>query len=311
MLAAFPAFAQQDDGRISLSLSPENPSAGDTVTATLVSQLVDLSSSRISWTYGGTSLGSDTGKTRVTFTVGAVGERKTLSARIAARDGQVFEKSVVVAPANVALVWEASDAYTPPFYKGRALLSSQGYVRVVALPDIRSGGTSLKASSLRFTWKRNDKTNLPASGVGRDVFTFRAGYAGSESVSVEVATLDRSIVATETIVIPVRKPELVFYEDKPLGGVNYEEALPESIVLMNEEITLVGEPYHMSERESSSYVWLLNGARKDGAPGNAARITLRVPRGDAGASLVSLSAKHPRYLLQQATRSLKISFGSL
>lgn len=311
LLFSFPAFslAQVDDERVSLDLSPENPKPNSLVTATLVSHIVDIKSSSISWSYGGKTIASGVGKTKVSFAVGAAGERKTLFIRIQTRGGETIDKSVVIAPAAVSLAWEATDSYIPPFYRGKALLSSQGRVRVVALPDIRSGGAAVKSSSLQFTWKRDGKTNLAASGVGRDTFSLKAGYTGSETVSVEVATLDGSVRASGSLEVPIGKPKIVFYEDKPLGGVNYEVAVPASIRLFNEEITVVGEPYFISSGSGSvSHSWSLNGARISGSPDNPAKVTLRVPAGQEGSSEVALTAKHAANLLQEARAAFTISF---
>ena len=39
----------------------------------------------------------------------------------------------------MVLLWQANDSYVPPFYKGKALPGADTKIKIVAMPEIRSG----------------------------------------------------------------------------------------------------------------------------------------------------------------------------
>jgi len=165
-----PAVTDQD---VAITVSPEIPGPNENVTITLSSFSVNLNDTKITWSVGGSSVSSGQGKTTFSFTSGPVGTRTTIDIAIIFSDINVrVEKRIIIEPSDLDLLWEAPESYTPPFYKGKALPSQEGIIQVAAMPARKN--TSIGSQkNLSYTWKRNDKTQQQASGVGKQVFAFK------------------------------------------------------------------------------------------------------------------------------------------
>jgi hypothetical protein len=82
----------------------------------------------------------------------------------------------------MTLLWQANDAYVPPFYKGKALLTEGSDVKIVAMPEIKSGSGTINPKNLTYSWKK-DYTNDPdGSGYGIHSYVFMSDFL--EPVSV-------------------------------------------------------------------------------------------------------------------------------
>src|SRR3989338_993377 len=117
------AYAQSDNSMFVRS-SPEAPGAFEETTLSLVSYSFNLDTSQISWTLDGKAALSGSGKKSFTFTTKNVGSTSTIDIKVTPAGGEALNQRVVVRPANVDLLWQATDSYVPPFYRGKAMSSS-------------------------------------------------------------------------------------------------------------------------------------------------------------------------------------------
>ncbi|RLC08257.1 MAG: hypothetical protein DRI24_23635 [Deltaproteobacteria bacterium] len=97
------------------------------------------------------------------------------------------------------------------------------------------------------------------------------------------------MVASDFVILEAHPPELHFYEENPLRGLQ-EKAVGNNLYLLGEETTVSGEPYYMrSELDSlgTSFDWEIDGRS---VPTNSDRpnaITLQ-RIGESGSSNIKL-----------------------
>lgn len=312
--AAFPGVlaAQLGAGNgVSVSAEPALPAPREKVVLTLTSYAVNLDTASISWSVNGTPALSGKGVKSFSFFAGEAGEAARVSVSVAPTGGQASIQSITLTPGEVDLVWEAVGSYAPPFYRGKALPSSESEIRVIALPNMKSGGTRLKAENLVYRWKRNQKTELGSSGYAKNSLSFKGGYEETlDRVEVTATTQDGAVGARGGAAIAISAPLIVFYEDRPLEGIHYEEALPARFTLGNEEMKVVAEPYFFSSREKDAlpFEWRMNGKRTEGNEEDKSSITLRTPVGGSGIAALFLSIVHPSKLMQSKEGGLYLRY---
>lgn len=313
VLAPLSAAAQIVPGisePVTLSLIPDVPRPGSIFTANLQSFNISLDSALITWSIDGKEVQKGVGLKSISARAGGVGTMSTISVTIATAGSGTFTQSIVIRPADVALMWE-SDTYTPPFYKGKALHSYNGSFRVIALPEfVDLAGKRINPKELVYAWSKNGEVQASASGYGKTTFTSsQTSYLREgEDISVEVSAPRDNIVAKRSMTISPIIPKVVFYEESPLYGALYEKSLTRGIDLANEEISLVAEPYFFSvpSRNSAnlSYTWKLNGSTLSSSQGKS-NITLR-KAGDSGSSNLAITVQNQAKLLQGANSAIII-----
>lgn len=293
---------------ITSAVTPKNPSANQIVTISLLSYGVDLNSANISWQLDGVSVSSGIGKSNYSFTTGAIGTKKTVTVAITSQSGKTTNKTFVFQSADVDLLWEAK-TYTPPFYKGKALPTSESLIKVNAISNlIGSDGQSLKSSNLIYTWKK-DGRNLPTmSGYGKSSIVFKSDKLfGQNNISVEVANLAGDIKAEKNIIIPIRVPKILFYEQKPLDGIIYNQALSQGKI-GDEDFILRAEPYFFSSKDldSLTYGWSLNNKAVE-AKGITNILAVAANKDSGSNNLFKLEINNPNSLLQSAANSINFT----
>lgn len=126
------AHAQVVD--VSIEMVPTDPKPGETVTLTAKSYGSDINQSVVSWSYNGKVIASGTGRTSVSVVTPASGAVGTVTVTVNSPGLQQGGATLTLRPGSLDLLWEAVDAYTPPFYKGKALLPVGGAVKLTAIP---------------------------------------------------------------------------------------------------------------------------------------------------------------------------------
>ncbi len=172
---------------------------------------------------------------------------------------------------NITLVWEAN-SYTPPFYKGRALMPDGGDARIIAFlpPGIP------ETAGLTYTWRIDGTIDGDNSGPGRKIYELRSPvFGGSPLIVVEVKS-GANLIGTGVLRIPVVKPQVLVYADSPLGGVLFNVEKP---ALSGAELALETYPLFFSTKRRDnldiSYAWQVDGFTVQNPLGNSARIILR------------------------------------
>ncbi|HEC30499.1 MAG TPA: hypothetical protein ENI66_00600, partial [Candidatus Yonathbacteria bacterium] len=211
------------EGTLSMDMDPEYPEPNESTSIKLSSTLVDLNRSEIFWYANNNIIASGTGKKEIEVEAGKLGSTTILSVIVKTNDGLRLNKEITIRPSELTLIWEA-ESYTPPFYKGKALLSPESSVRIVALPVFVANGANIPKETLVYIWRLNGKIVL--SGVGETTLEVKGPKPyGNLDISLETSSPSGSIIKTTNIGIGVSSPEIIFYEDRPLEGINYNKAL--------------------------------------------------------------------------------------
>jgi len=311
--AQIPGFGEV----ILFDVSPENPRPGQVVTVDIESFSVDLDrAGSITWVLNGTVLKRGVGIKKIQFEAGKLGSKSTIDVVVrGTRIGTVTE-SITITPTEVDLIWEA-DTYTPPFYKGKALPSSDAEITIVAIPQfITSSGNKIKSSDLIFTWKMDGKVLGSQSGRGKDSVKIKGSKIFSSTlVQVDVSSLNNTLQGYGFEVIASVQPKIVFYENDIIFGMKYENALNGRFSLLNEEINITAHPYFFSgdKRVISDfdYSWRVNDSKVSASSGDESSIVLRQVGEEEGEASVSLDIQNLNRILQSARASLSVIFGGI
>ncbi len=285
-----------------VEFSPEHPGPNTKVSGQVISYTFDVNRSTIAWILNGKIAAS--GKS-FSFTTGDLGSKTNLTVSIITPDRHALSKNFSFQAAEVNILWE-TPGYAPAQYRGKILPVSQSLIKVIAVPQ----GIKTAASKLIYEWKRNGK-NLPASsGLAKSVFTFYGGKTGEESIEVHVSTSDESAVAVNSVLIKINEPKILFYEDIPIEGTQYQKELGENFTLNKKELILRAEPYFFSKRalQKFSYEWQINNKQVEKSQ-KPNLINLALPEGTIkGISLIKLSMSNPLNILEMAEKELRINF---
>ena len=297
---------------IYINISPVSPRAGDSVVLTLSSNLLNLNSSKIVWYIDGTPKRDAAGKS-ITIKAKSDGQKTTIRAVVETSDGIIKEASQEISPAGVDLVVEPM-SYTLPFYKGKPYFAPQGTVKVVAIPDIIIDGTRALSKDLNFKWSKGDIVLGSSSGKGNDTLLVYGTIPVRDiNISVQISDDSGNILAENSKLLTTDNPEILFYEDNPLYGVLYNEAVVGNYNLgTREELTIVAKPFSFDfsndVSEESDYTWNINGNSITPA-GKANELVLKQTTNVAGTASVSLDLKNVDRIMQYVSDSFNISYG--
>ena len=233
---------------------------------------------------------------------------------VSKQEGGELSAEAIIRPADVDILWQ-SHSYTPPFYRGKALHSSQSPITLTAMPYFISGGRAVDSDNLIYNWTRNDKPLLDQSGYGKRSLTITgAKIFGRDIIELTVATRDSRISAKRRVVINTIDPEILFYEERGLEGIHYDNELSGTFTLSNQELVLMAEPYFVSlpefESDKINYTWTVDGKRANPDSENPLRLTLR-QEGGPGMARLTLALKNPARSLQEAVASVFLKFSGV
>ncbi|MGH7249697.1 MAG: hypothetical protein ACREGC_01870, partial [Minisyncoccia bacterium] len=148
-----------------VNVAPQNPAPGENTTITLSSYASNLDSVLISWSVDGKNVASGIGKKTFSLNAPSLGGESDVVATVSLPDGALQTK-VIIKPAVMVLLWQATDSYVPPFYKGKAFPTPESQVKVVAIPQIKSGGKIVDPNNLTYVWQKDYTNNPNGSGYG-------------------------------------------------------------------------------------------------------------------------------------------------
>jgi hypothetical protein len=285
-----------------VDISPQYPVPYQTITLTPSSTLFDIGSATISVTVNGKSFYKGSGGTGIDVLLGGPGSVTTISITAVAA-GQTYNKKFTIRPASVALVVEPVST-THPFYDGASLVPSEGAVRLIAIPDFRtSAGKQVDPSTLEYTWTLGDQTLDSSSGIGQSVLNATAPQRYRDAtVSVMVQNSDGSLIAqSQTTISPVDQLSRV-YEDDPLLGPLFDNALPNAFTMSGTEDTFLGVPYYFSNPPGVS--WIMNGTLNGTDPD----ITVRATGNGSGTAVLNFGATNAN-ATESANSTVSVSFG--
>jgi len=308
---SMPFFAWSEmkiaDTDIDVQMWPEIPEPYQNVDIKLVSYATDLTKANIEWKNGSKTLLSGYGETTYSFTTPGPDTSTTITVSITpANSMNKITKEIFIKPSEVEVFWEAVDGYTPPFYKGKSLVSKQGLIKVVAIPNtssIKSG-----KGNMSYKWKKDDETVQEASGYNKDSYLFENNVLKpTESLSLAVSSVDGSYNATKNIEVPTYSPKVLFYKKSPTEGVLYNTAITNNTFMSEDEMTVVVAPYFLGlkgNENSFDYKWSING-KSINTPSKKTELTIR-PNSRGGYADIGVVFENIDKLFQIATGQLKL-----
>lgn len=292
-------------------LTPASPGANENVSLKIESFSFDLNSSEIIWAVNGVIKDKGFGKKVFSFKTGSIGSVSLIKAVIKTKEGETVEKTLVVRPAGVDIIWEA-DSYTPPFYKGKALYGYQNLVTVIALPNIiNSNGVKINPENLIYKWTKDGKVLGGVSGYGKSKFSFsKSILSRPDEIEVEVTSSDKKIKASGNITIEPIEPKVVIYENNPLYGIIYEKAISGEFKLNGNEITLITTPYFFGKNDVGQKIihdWKMNG-RSINNKQDEIQATFRNSENVRGSTKISVDLQNEGKELQSARTDFLLNF---
>ena len=310
--AGFFARAQVRDTDIVLSISPQYPSQNQSVNATLNSHTTNLDKANIFWSVNNQETSGGIGKKSFSFKTGDAGSFSVLSVTIDTVDGQSISKTMTITPAELDMLWEAYDSYTPPFYKGKALVTSQGTLKIVAVPSIINQNGKVNINNLSYVWKKDSKTQSDSSGWGKNYFIFQNSYLDKGNIiEVKVSDISGGASTSGKITLNTTNPKILFYQNDPALGVKWERTLNNGFTINPNGETLTVEPYFFSPQNLNSadlvFDWSLNG-EKIQTPSPKNILSIKPEAGQSGSATIKVVVNNIRTLFQSIEKQINVRF---
>ena len=297
---------------INLSISPEIPAPGESVSVSVGSFLVDLNNADIGWYLNGAFVSGGRSQKSFNFTAGASGTLVTLSVVVSTSAGESIYRQISFRPSSLDLVWQAENSYTLPFYKGKTLPAYEGAIKIIAMPGlVGADGAPLSPQNLVYTWEKDNTVLGSLSGLGKRTLSLKLPkLSNSVRVEVEVASLDKKTKASKSVVISSFNTKALVYENNPLLGVLFNKVLRGSANVVDKEMTLIAYPQFFSGTGLSDTRLLYNWGINNKNSGKGADITLRSPEENSGVASISVSIENDREILQSTSQSFNVNFGA-
>ena len=308
LLAPGTAFAALD--LVNIKTNPKTPGENEDVTISLESYAVQLNSAKIVWYVNKDPQKEGIAEKTLTIHTGELGQKTTVDIVIFTADGEKINKQIVIAPAEIDLLWEAQ-TYTPPFYKGKALPTFKSLVRVTAIP--RWNTLQSDPTEYNYKWTYN-RTQGVGAGLGKNSVVIPAGWPDSQvPIAVETSLADTSWTGYQNANIPTSNPKLLFYEQAPLLGIQYDHTLSGTSNISGNEFAVEAVPYFFSTdnylNNELVYTWKLNG-NNIAAGMDAMKMTIPKQGKGAESYTVGLRIQSPKRILQEGNAQTTISFAA-
>jgi len=316
-LFATPVFAQLGLGfgaDLSISFSPAHPRASEAVQLTARSSGLDLSGSEIVWRANGKEIARGSGLDSTNITAGNLGEETRITVDATQPDGTSGSAQATIIPTGLDILVD-SDSYIPPFYRGRARASAGTNLLLQALPEFKlPTGSMAPASDLIYTWRRNGEVIGTVSGRGRSTAIIPSPHLfGTDTITVEAKTPDGTLSGASTLSLSSTEPVLALYEDHPLFGILYNQALGGTTFIPESEMAFAAVPYFAQIQNASDprlvFDWRVNGSSISPSISHPNEITINA-NNSTGIALLSLELTHTTNYYMDARGSWNINFSS-
>lgn len=286
-----------------LTFDPSHPSPGEQVRVFVEAYSVDVSGADIRWYVDGVENVNARGARSITLQLGPLGRAVPVRTDVAVPGSGTFTLQRTVVPTAIDLIVEA-DTYTPPFYKGRSLPAPDEPVTAVVIPYV---GANTNAGALVYTWRLGGTVLFGGPVLGKTHARFTMPKRQS-ILSVQVATQNGTPVGEQAVVLKSASPEMYFYEDNPLRGLNFR-TIGEQLTLVEEETTVRAEPYFVARdifARSPDLQWTIGG--QTAASGERSNALTLARNGTRGEARVEFSLTNRQSLLQTVHDSFTVFF---
>ena len=181
-----------------------------------------------------------------------------------------------------------SNSYVPPFYLGRPLASPGSSIVAQAIAHFTDqSGNAVPDSSINFTWKINGEVQGQLSGAGKSSAILPAPpLFGSETIEADAQGSGAYGTASETL--SAQDPQPLLYQDHPLYGIEYYDALGGQSRIGDSEATFAAVPYFVAaggpNDRNLQWTWVVNGQSVPATSSASSEITINA----GGSAQVSL-----------------------
>jgi len=294
---------------ILVNMVPENPAPGENVNITLKSYVNDLDSVLISWSVNGKNVSSGIGQKSFSLNAPSAGGETNVIATTHLPDGAIDIKTII-RPSAMVLLWQAMDSYVPPFYKGKALPSPDSKVKVVALPEIRSGSSVVNPKNMTYLWKKDYTNSQDGSGYGKNSFTYVNDYLdNSNNIGVTASTTDQKYSSTGSMNIRTTEPKIIFYKKDTKLGTIWDIALTDGHKILGDEV-IEAAPYFISPKDiripTLTWDWFINDQTVITPFGN--KLPVQAQTGTSGTSKIKLEINNIDKIFESANKEINVSF---
>lgn len=296
---------------ILVNVAPQNPNPNENVTITLSSYAANLDSVLISWSVDGKNILSGVGKKSFSLNAPAIGKETSVIATISFPDGTI-DTRIIIRPAAMVLLWQANDSYVPPFYRGKALPTPDSEIKIVALPEIKSGSSLVDSTNMTYFWKQDYNNIQDASGYGKNYFSYVNDYLESSSnISVVASTIDQNNSSEANITVGTTDVKILFYKNNAKLGTIWDQALSDGHKIQSDEV-LEAVPYFISPKDIRipilSWVWSINGSSINILGSRKNLIPLKVQEGTSGTSKIRLDIENKYRIFGTASGEINVTF---
>lgn len=291
--------------QISITLSPQYPTPGETVTATLDDYALGFSGSSITWILDGEVLADYQNQRVINFVASEIGTTQTISSRIQAPNGQMLSATQVISPLYVDVIIEPQ-TYTPIFYQGRGLPSFGSTVFLTAL--VHNAAGTIDPGIYTYSWFLNDQALSGGPIRGGYKTKMVVPYGANSVITLGITDPDGTTIARRLIAIPSVALDVQFYEVSTLFGIN-EKAIGGALPLLGNSSTVRAVPYNLDRTAVNTGLfteWSINGRRQTNTTGDPFEVTLL--RQGSGSSRIEFKIRNLSALIQSDEKSFTVQY---
>lgn len=309
IVAIFAPLSSWADVIVRISSTPAYPGPNQQVTLTAHS-VAQKGAYSYAWAVDGVLVSQGVDTDSLSITAGPSGSEVEVSVVLIDPQGNVTgSDSYTVRSGSVDVIWEGT-TYVPPFYRGKAYPNGDSQIRLQAIPHISlADGSEVPDDSLVYTWEVDGQVLKSISGFGKSAISIKpASLRRSTAVTVTAQTRDGLFTAKDSVNIPTTNPRLVFYEVKPLGGVQFNQAVTDSFAFIGEEMTFWSVPFFINTPSAMKVSWTVNAKPFEVGAGNPYIATFRKTGVGTGAYTIGASMQRTGSIFEQAASAFKLSF---
>jgi hypothetical protein len=296
---------------VSVSSFPENPGANQDVSFKIQSFLINLQTADISWSIDGKIVQHGIGMTSFKFTTKDVGQSTVVGLSILPIGGAPINKTLTITPSSLDILWEATDSATPPFYKGKALPTSESILKFVAMPNIKNNtGLIINPNDLVYSWTNDYELDKNSSGYGHNTYSIKMAIThDSENVGVTAQTRGGGLSAQKQVVVKTYEPKIAWYLTSTLYGPQFERAIDNGYAISSNDVSIFAQPYYISPRDITAnnlkYSWTLNNEDLDAqTPPNI--LFLHRNNSNVGDARIAVLVENSKKYLQEIKGSITL-----
>lgn len=285
--------------KVSYDVLPSKPKVGDLVDIEAKMYGTPVKDAIFIWTLNSKEYKKGQGLSKISFYV----EKETkVSVTIFTVKGTSIVKEWVFNPENVVIFWE-SNTYTPPFYKGKSLYTTESQLILHGLNLDQPN--PLTNSYANYVWKINGKVKGGDSGVAKNSYVYQGDILQQEplfellysNITNYQQTTKTQAVSTRSILkVQTLQSDIFTYEKTPLLGVLFNKKVSSSFLVEKKESTFVAYPLYYSVESSLTpkYSWFIN---NELVKSNSNSLTFKKVK-DNEQSFLDINIKNPKSLLQ-------------